>query len=287
VYDVSSDRQAKAAAKRRIKEEARDIERAVRRAADDLGSEARRAAEDLAREARRAARDDAGPIWTRPAPGARQPRLTREEIAAAALRIADAEGIDAVSMRRVATALEAGTMSLYYYVQSKDELLDLMNDAMVGEVLVPEGELPQDWRAALTAIAMRSLAAFNSHPWAIHAPPATPGPNTMRHIDQSLAAVAGLGLDLGTRFEIISMVDDYLLGYLMRATEEEVPPDIIVGYFEEQIATGEYPHLAELVEGRPVRAAIEELAELARDDRRFARGLARMLDGVAIQLGLE
>src|SRR5919199_3069026 len=83
-----------------------------------------------------------GPIWTRPEPGQRKPRFTREQLAAAALAIADEEGLDAVTMRRVADALGAGTMTLYHYVQSKDELLILMADAMMGELLVPDGEMP-------------------------------------------------------------------------------------------------------------------------------------------------
>ena len=68
----------------------------------------------------------------------RRPRFTRDEIAAAAMRIADAEGFDAVSMRRIATELDAGTMTLYHYVRTKDELLALVTDAVMGEVVVPD-----------------------------------------------------------------------------------------------------------------------------------------------------
>src|SRR5262249_6534159 len=182
-------RRAAADVERQVRRAAGEVERDVRRGAREArrsaqegAREARRAASEAAREARRAAREEEPrPIWVRPEPGTRRPRFTREEIAQAALRIADAEGIDAVSMRRVAAELGAGTMSLYYYVQSKDELLDLMQDEMLGEVLVPDGELPGEWRAALTAIAMRSFAAFARHPWAIEAPPSAPGPNVMRH----------------------------------------------------------------------------------------------------------
>src|SRR5262249_21982259 len=92
---------------------------------------------------------DAAPIWARPEPGSRRPRFTREQIAAAALAIADAEGMEAVSMRRVAADLGAGTMTLYHYVRTKDELIALMDDAIVGEVLLPDDELPRGWRAAM------------------------------------------------------------------------------------------------------------------------------------------
>ena len=82
------------------------------------------------------------PIWVRPEPGTRRARFSREQIAAAALAIADAEGFEAVSMRRIAAQLGAGTMSLYRYISTKDDLVTLMDDALMGESLVPEGELP-------------------------------------------------------------------------------------------------------------------------------------------------
>ena len=85
-------------------------------------------------------------IWTRPEPGSRKPRFSRDDIAQAALRIADTEGFDALSMRRLAAELDAGTMTLYHYVQTKDELLTLVNDAVMGELLIPADELPTDWR---------------------------------------------------------------------------------------------------------------------------------------------
>jgi AcrR family transcriptional regulator len=289
-------RQARQDVEREVKRAAGDVKREARRAAHQVAHEARRAAVEAAREARRTAREDgSGPIWLRPEPGSRRPRFTREEIAQVALSIADAEGIEAVSMRRVAGELGAGTMSLYHYVQSKDELLELMHDAMIGEVLVSEGELQGDWRRALTAIAMRGFATFAQHPWAIEAPPTAPGPNAMRHIDQSLAAVAELDVDLRTRFEIITMVDDYLVGFVLRAAEDERElqsygenfHDTIADYFADQLATGEYPHIKAAIGERPVRDVIAELNELSSDEGRFERGLARVLDGIARSLGIE
>src|ERR1700754_4378668 len=105
------------------------------------------------------------PIWGRPAPGERKPAHTRERIAEAALRIADAEGFEAVTMRRVAAELGAGTMTLYHYVRNKDELAALMDDAVMGELLIGEDELAEGWRDALAQIARRSYGAFQRHPW--------------------------------------------------------------------------------------------------------------------------
>ena len=80
---------------------------------------------------------DALDLWTRTEPGARRTRFTREDITAAAVRIADTEGINALSMRRLAAELEAGTMTLYHYVRTKEELLALVSDSIMGELLLP------------------------------------------------------------------------------------------------------------------------------------------------------
>src|ERR1700722_16400026 len=92
-------------------------------------------------------------------------KLSRESIAAAALAIADAEGFAAVSMRRVAQEMGVGTMSLYYYVKTKDDLVAVMDDALMGEILVPS--LPKGWKRAIAEIAARTLAVYLRHPWAL------------------------------------------------------------------------------------------------------------------------
>src|SRR5690349_1101973 len=123
------------------------------------------------------------PIWLRPEPGGRKPSLTRERIAAAALEIADTQGFDAVSMRNVARALGVGTMSLYHYIRTKDDLLALMDDRLMGEVVLPDGELPDEWREALAMIARRSHAAWTRRPWTLFAMQgARIGPNGMKHV---------------------------------------------------------------------------------------------------------
>src|SRR6476469_7755923 len=130
--------------------------------------------------------EDGTLIWTRPEPGTRRPKFTRDQLAAAALAIADAEGFTAVSMRRIAADLGAGTMTLYHYVRTKDELVALMDDAIMAEVLIPPGELPAHWHGALTAIATRTWDVLMRHPWAPHHLQNAPaGPNAMRHFEQS------------------------------------------------------------------------------------------------------
>jgi len=207
---------------------ARALER-VADAEDRAGEKVARAMERAERAGEDAARDP-GPavdevepmIWFRQEPASRRPAHTRADIARAALEIADSQGFDDVSMRRVAERLGAGTMTLYHYVRNKDELIALMSDAVMAEVVVPEGELSDDWRTALTQIANRSHDAFSAHHWVFQkiGDDGVPGPNGMRHFEQSLRAVAGLGLDREQTFEVIGQVDDYVFGYSLREVQE-------------------------------------------------------------------
>ncbi len=233
------------------------------------------------------------PIWTRPEPGTRRPRFSREQIAAAALAIADAEGFDAVSIRRIATALGAGTMSLYRYISAKSDLVALMDDAIMGESLIPDGELPADWREALAMIARRTRSALLRHPWAVQAlqgrgaaaQDGAFGPNGIRHFEQSLAAVASAPLDTPAKLDLISIVDDYVFGHVLRAGEERARlsgDDVghaaqIAEYIERQLATGRFPHLQRLSRD----PAAQTLADPGRIDERFERGLRALLDGAA------
>lgn len=233
------------------------------------------------------------PIWVRPEPGTRRPRFTRQQIAATALAIADREGFQAVSMRRIAAELGAGTMTLYHYVRTKDDLKDLLDDAILGEALVPDGELPTDWRGALTAIARHTRAALVRHPWALHALQGVwPGPNGLRHIDQSVAAVSGTGLHEKGRMELLALVDDYVFGHVLRLTEvrgmrpptEEVAK-AVMDWAQAQLHSGRYPNLEPLAE-RANPGAWDELASQLTDEDRFERGLQALLDGAAIRMRL-
>lgn len=231
------------------------------------------------------------PIWARPEPGARRPRHTRQQIAATALRIADTEGITAVSMRRVAAELGAGTMTLYHYVRTKTDLVALMEDAIMAEFLVPPGELPDDWRQALTAIARRTRSSYLRHPWAVTGMRgAGLSPHALDHFEQSLSAVAGTGLDPAGRLELIATVDDYVHGFVLKNDVEpgvEAVADhasVIEEHLAARLADGAYPHTAALLGEHDRLATLAALATAAPADERFDRGLRRLLDGVALDI---
>src|ERR1700739_1083731 len=107
-----------------------------------------------------------GPIWAVSAPSARRPRFSREQLAEAALALADADGFDALTMRRVAEDLGAGTMTLYYYVRTKEDLLALVEDAMMGETFEACDPLPKAWRRAVRKLATATRTTYVRHPWA-------------------------------------------------------------------------------------------------------------------------
>lgn len=277
----------------------RDLaERRARRQAQRLAKAAGKVEAASAKVARSAAQVEqlgehlaALDLWTRPDPGTRRPRFSRDEIARVALHIADTEGFDALSMRRIAAALGAGTMTLYYYVRTKDELLALIRDAVMAELLVPEEELADDWRTAITQIAVRSRDALRRHPWSLdiredHGP----SPNATRHFDQCVRALQGLDVPLGDKFELITAVDEYVFGFCFfeQTGVDDVAADAggIAAYLEALMATGDYPALAALAADHGVAGPLEVMRRRFADPDRFHRNLTRLLDGFAASFGV-
>ncbi|MFT3695325.1 MAG: TetR/AcrR family transcriptional regulator C-terminal domain-containing protein [Kofleriaceae bacterium] len=234
------------------------------------------------------------PIWAQPQPGARKPRFTREQIAEAALEIADKEGFAELSMRRVAESLGAGTMTLYYYIRTKDDLLALMDDALMAEVVRRSTPLPKHWRTALETIARAARMTFNHHPWAIsqEMAGAMGGPNNLRHIEHSLEAVSSLPVPPQVKLEILSIVDDFVFGTVLRdrdtgahrmtAEAAATVNDLTKHY----LADGGYPHLTALIGPREPIDAFVDFANQVVEEGRFERGLAMILDGFTAKYGL-
>jgi AcrR family transcriptional regulator len=231
-------------------------------------------------------------IWLRDEPSPPRPAHTRAEITAAALEVADRHGFEAVSMRRVARELGAGTMTLYHYVRSKDELIALMVDAVVGETLVPDDELAtDDWRVAMSQIAVRTREAFRRRRWALdRLDDGPPVPNGIRGFEQSLRACSGLKLGMETKFELISLVSDYVFGFTLReAREFEIEehsgwkPEVL-WLIRHQLDTEDLPELRGFF-GTDIEAGFEWAGRLFLGKDRFERGLGLLLDGIAA--GLE
>jgi AcrR family transcriptional regulator len=228
-------------------------------------------------------------VWTRMDRGSRKPRFNRDDIAATAIRIADAEGFDAVSMRRLAAELDAGTMSLYHYVRTKDELLTLVFDAVMGEVALPPTQrMPREWRAAITLIARRTRDALRRHPWImdINDDPSI-GPNAIRHFDQSWQALAPLDANFDDKLDLITVVDEYVFGFCLheRNNQSHDPNDEeMAEYIGSLLSEGEYPALAGMVEEMGMPTLWARIGAHSRGAGRFERNLGRLLEGFAASL---
>jgi len=232
-----------------------------------------------------------GTIWNRPVRNSRGPKPahSRDEITAVAVRIADDEGLDAVSMRRVATELGAGTTSLYRYFSKKDELFELMIDAVAGEQAA--APITGDWRADLRAVAVNERILLKRHPWLLSLPTsrAVFGPNNLARIDHALATVENLGLDIDDMLVMVSTVHALVHGYVMNeiadqeATRRSGLDDdawmASVGAYGAAIIEGDqYPRVA-----RVMRDAEGPHAS-NRPEREFELGIDRVLDGFAASL---
>lgn len=186
-------------------------------------------------------------------------------------------------------------MSLYHYVSTKDDLLALMDDAIMADLVIPEGEMPEGWRARLTVIAHRSLDAWLRRPWLLtEADTPRIGRNGMRHMDQSLAALDGLDIDPLLKQEILLQLDDYVVGFAFRerldrvldqAASSEV--ERMARFVTEEMKRGDYPHIsAQFSSSDPFEEWIALIQRL-NSPGRFQRGLDRLLDGIEAELRAE
>jgi AcrR family transcriptional regulator len=231
-----------------------------------------------------------GVIWGRPERAARgpAPSLSREQITTAAVKLADTRGIDALSMRTLAVELGVGAASLYRYVARKDELIDLMVDAVIGTDL--QFEVRGDWREDLRSLAQGLRAMTLRHPW-MAVPSAglrSLGPNTARRYEQALSAIDGLGLGIDDMLVMVETLDAYVRG---RALEELSEQEAVrrSGLDQEQWMQTQLPYIKGLIEtGRYplLTRAFDALAPHDPDRLKhgFDLGLDRVLDGLAQML---
>lgn len=153
-------------------------------------------------------------LWGTAAPPSRGPRptLSVAKIVETAVHIADKDGLAAVSMRRVAEELGFTTMSLYRYVSSKEDLLELMQDAAATPPADLD-EMPGNWRDAARWWAAQNVAMFRRHPWFLDIPMTAPpmGPNQVHWMEQLLRALAGTGLSSGEKMGVLTLLSTYAL----------------------------------------------------------------------------
>jgi AcrR family transcriptional regulator len=220
------------------------------------------------------------------------PSLSRAEIVDTAIAVADAEGADAVSMRRIAQVLKSGTMSLYWHVANKEHLLNLMLDALTAEARVPEPS--GDWRADLQNVAREYRAMLLRHRWVMDFVGGRPplGPNTMLNLDRSLAMLDGLGVGTVLAFNILETVSTYVLGATLREvremrvqdeqeqsgiSQEEWEP-IRDAWRDRLEADGRFTHIVRFLDEN-----FDPDAEETRDER-FEFGLDCVLDGIGAKI---
>jgi AcrR family transcriptional regulator len=216
-------------------------------------------------------------LWGLREPPRRGPRqrLTVPQIARAGIEIADAEGLAALSMRRVADQLGVTAMSLYTYVPGKAELLDVMIDTVHGE-RDTSAEGDGGWRGRLELIARQNWELYQRHPWLLQIATSRPalGPNVTARYDYELRAVDGIGLSDVEMDLVIVLLGDYVHGAARGAVDEwwAAYAPLLAKVFDVE----KYPIAAR------VGAAAGETYGAAYDPARaFEFGLRRLLDGVA------
>ncbi|TFV90051.1 TetR/AcrR family transcriptional regulator C-terminal domain-containing protein [Blastococcus sp. CT_GayMR16] len=232
-------------------------------------------------------------LWRTPEAGGRRPgprsSLDVDRIVAAAVTVADAEGLSALSMRRVAADLGVATMTLYSHVPGKGELVDLMLDSVLGKLY--EDDAPAgNWRARLEAVARANWDLFLRHPWAVHLSTGRPplGPHLMRKYELELRAVDGLGLGEVQMDLLVTLLNGFVRGSVS-GVQERVTAEQVTGITEDQWWTAMAPHAERFFDAErfPTAARVGPAAGNDRQaarapERSFEFGLERLLDGIGV-----
>lgn len=208
-----------------------------------------------------------------------QPRLplTRERVLLAAVKLADAGGIETLTMRRLGRELRVEAMSLYNHVASKDDLLDGMVDAVFGEIGIPPSGA--GWKSAMRQRAISARAVLVRHRWAIGLLESRgrPGPVTLRHHDAVLGVLRDGGFSLALAAHAYSLLDSYIYGFALQqatlAFQNAEEAGEVAARIMGQIPAGAYPHLVELAVQHVLQPGYDYADE-------FEFGLDLILDGL-------
>ena len=207
--------------------------------------------------------------------------LNRERILLAAVAIADEHGVDAVTMRAVASRLGVEAMSLYNHVANKDDILDGMVDLVIRQVDLPADV--EDWREAMRRRAISAHQVFGRHPWA---PPLldsrqSSGPSRLRYFDWVLGTLTSAGFSVDGAARAFSLLDGYIYGFAIQQSNAsaggDASPEEMAEAILASIPVEEYPHLHRMA-SHQMRAGYDAEAD-------FDFGLEIVLDGLERTLG--
>jgi len=206
-------------------------------------------------------------------------RLNRERVIAAAVELADAQGLDALTMRRLGEELKVEAMSLYNHVANKDDLINAMADAIFGEIELPSHS--DDWKTAIRKRSISFREVLRRHPWAVgvHDSGTNPGPATLRHHDRVIGTFRNGGFTIERTAQAFAAIDSYIYGFCMQ--DKSLPftnPEETAAMAHLMLAhlpVKEYPYLAELT--------VEHVLQPGYDfGDNFLFGLDLMLDALDV-----
>lgn len=199
----------------------------------------------------------------------------RTQIIDAALALADEDGLEGVSIRRVGERVGRRPMSLYTHVPSKDALVALMFDRISANLLVPR-PLPEDGRELLRLIATRAFETYLAHPWMLHAFSSRPqpGPNQLARAEQSALAVRALGVASGDAWRALSLVHEWTLGHALHAVT--LRKDKALAQALDNVDASQHPAAARALSAANAAGGREAA---------FPDGLAAILDAVEGRFG--
>jgi AcrR family transcriptional regulator len=197
----------------------------------------------------------------------RRTPLDRELVLRAAMALADADGIEALSMRRLGRALGVEAMSIYNHVSDKDEILAGLVDIIVGDIEIPEGT--GDWKEAMRRRAVSMRRTFVLHPWALGLLESrrSVGPAALRYFDSVLGVLRRAGFSAAMALRAFSVLDSYAYGFVIQeknlpagsTTEER---EAVESFFR-QLPADEYRHLAEIVVNVAMKSGFDYENEFA------------------------
>ena len=223
-------------------------------------------------------------IWTRPERSARgpAPEHSRAEIASAGVTLADTSGLGAVTMRSAAAAIGTAPASLYRYVATRDELVELMADQVYGEFSYHEPGSGHPV-ADLLRLAQQGRAIYHRHPWLLDVPATgnLPGPNAVAFMEHALAALAGADLTGPAKLETIGLFSGAVRLFAQTETNQRRAGQdttqwqgSLACYLLQIAAAGQHPHLAAALADQPAGGDPTQQEPL------FDRAMTRILTGL-------